>query len=149
MNLNVGERLSYRNVIRKIYYDISNDSLQETIEQFLSNLEHLGVDPNGPLIYNYQSIYKDGSYDIEMMIPVTDIVTDYTEVQFMSYLHITDMLHSRFKSKDFIKEERQVMKTIVDYVNDNGLMVVSPYYHIVNRTTGNIEIKVKVSTYRD
>ncbi|MGV2876369.1 hypothetical protein ROU88_10970 [Macrococcus capreoli] len=80
------------------------------------------------LIYNYQRIYKDGSYEIEMMISVTDIVTDYTEVQFMSYLQIADMLHSRIKSDD--------------YVNDNGLMIVSHYYHIVNRTTGNIEIKV-------
>lgn len=149
MNLNNGERLSYRNVIRKVYYGITNDNLQETIELFLSNLEVLDVDPDGPLIYNFQRIYKDQSYDIEMMIPVSDIVTDFSEVQFMSYLHITDMIHSRFKTTDYISEERQVMKTIVDYVNDNDLMVVSPYYHIINRTTGKIEIKVKVSTYRD
>lgn len=56
------------------------------------------------------------------------------------------MLEGRLKTKQYEKEEKQVLTEIENFAKLNNFKRVSPYYHIINEIDDMswVDIKVKV-----
>lgn len=136
----------YRNVVYKEYLDYNVLELGECAKDFIELAGSYGLNKDGPLILVYTQFMKDNQANVTLMMPVDMPFAPGDDLGFRTYLYIDQMLEGRLKTKQYEKEEKQVLTEIENFAKLNNLKRVSPYYHIINEIDDMswVDIKVKV-----
>lgn len=137
------QSIAYTNVISKEYY-FHYTEMEEVLKEFMSSIIDANLTIKGPMFYALKNMPSNEMMYIELFMPIKEEkIPQLEDMRFRSYYYVDNMLMRRYTG-DFEKLTKHVYAEMFQYIEKEGLTMVSPIYHILSGDEALQYVDVKI-----
>lgn len=137
------QSIAYTNVISKEYY-FHYTEMEEVLTEFMTSIVDANLTVKGPMFYALKNMPSNEMMYIELFMPIhEDQNPQLEDMRFRSYYYVDNMLMKRYTG-DFEKLTKHAYAEMFQYIEEEGLTMVSPIYHIFSGDGASPYVDVRI-----
>ena len=126
------DRLAYQNVVRR-NFRAHYSEMEAQMNDFIAGILEAGYRLKGPFFYSLNNVPLDEIVDIDLFFPIYDDFFQLEGYEFSTYFEVKQLLKT-VVTHDFQTLTEYAYALLVATIEENGLELQTPFYHILPTT---------------
>lgn len=128
--IETGKELIMRNVL-SVRRKMTQNNMQEEMSKIGQFFENNGIKKTGPIVTTTFGIEKDGTIDMEILVPMSKIIDVPSEYRFKQIFKLENAVYVRYEGNP--KFLQSVYNEMISYIHENNLQQITTGYNVTVR----------------